>query len=123
MEKKEGEKLDPENELEEVKVISGDEEAAATDEKKDSEKPEKPYNKYLNHAKDAKNQILTSYNALDRQKQLGMFTNTLCYRIIVMSRLFFCQKIPSNTPLFDPSRLLILAIHLSICQIIFDYVN
>ena len=77
MEKKEGEKLDPENELEEVKVISGDEEAAATDEKKDAEKPEKPYNKYLNHAKDAKNQILTSYNALDRQKQLGMFSSVI----------------------------------------------
>ena len=37
--------------------------------------------------------------------------NTLLYRIIVTSHLFFFEKkIPSVTPLFDLSRLLILAL-------------
>ena len=45
---------------------------------------------------------------------------TLWYRIIVTSRLFFLSK--KIHPLLDPSRLLILAIHLSVRQIIFDYV-
>ena len=36
--------------------------------------------------------------------------------------LIFWQKIPFIIPLFDPSRLLILAIHLSVHQIIFNYV-
>ena len=49
--------------------------------------------------------------------------NTLLYRIIVTSHLFFFdKKFHPLHPLFDLSHLLILAIHLSIRQIIFDYV-
>ena len=43
--------------------------------------------------------------------------------IIITSLLSFWQKIPSVTPLFDLSRSLILGIHLSVRQIIFDYAH
>ena len=65
------------DELEEVKVVSGDEAAGeATDEKKDPEKSDKPYQKYLNQvsnqAQEARNVCQQKYNALDRPKQLAV---------------------------------------------------
>jgi carboxylesterase type B len=84
LEKKEGEKSD---ELEEVKVVSGDEEAPADAEKTDPEKPDKPYQKYLNQgcqaAKDAKDLCHQKYEALDRQKQLGVLGSIVLLLLIL----------------------------------------
>jgi len=84
LEKKEGGKSD---ELEEVKVVSGDEEAPADAEKSDPEKPDKPYQKYLNQgcqaAKDAKDFCHQKYDALDRQKQLGVL-GSICLLLLIL---------------------------------------
>ena len=60
------------DELEEVKVVSDKEAAGAEDEKKDAEKPEPPYNKYLSQLREGRDVCKQRYEALDRPKQLGI---------------------------------------------------
>ena len=96
LEKKEGDKTEGEQELEEVKVISGDEEASGKDEKKDPEKPEQPYLKYLNYAKDAKNSAVQKYNALDRQKQLGVLGGVAAFLLFLFIIILVAICTPSD---------------------------
>ena len=70
----------------------------------------------------SKNKPAFGFSYIVKTFQKHTLSSTLWYQKIVTSRLFFFQKIPSVTPLFDPSSLLILAICLSVRQIIFDYV-
>lgn len=95
--KKEGEG----DELEEVKVVSGDEEEkkkdpesqSHTSEKKDAEKP---YCKYLSRAKEAKNACEQRYNELDRQKQLGVL-GILALLILILLIIIICAACaPTN---------------------------
>ena len=57
--------------LEEVKVVAPPDE----DEKKDAEKPEPPYLKYLNQMKEGRNVCQQKYNALERPHQLGILAS------------------------------------------------
>ena len=56
-------------------------------EKSDPEKPDKPYQKYLNQgcqaAKDAKDFCHQKYDALDRQKQLGVL-GSICLLLLIL---------------------------------------
>ena len=45
------------------------------DEKKDAEKPEPPYLKYLNQMKEGRNVCQQKYNALERPHQLGILAS------------------------------------------------
>merc|ERR1712223_1494873 len=57
--------------LEEVKVVAPSDE----EEKKDDEKPEPPYTKYLNQMKEGRNVCQQKYNALERPHQLGILAS------------------------------------------------
>jgi len=64
----EGEVEKKDGDLEEVKVVAPSDE----DEKKDAEKPEPPYSKYLNQLNEGRNVCQQKYNALERPHQLGI---------------------------------------------------